>query len=197
MIANGSVVLGFTGHPTLVRKVAPHTAGQRPTLVSSLMNIQQAAGKSGRILRHLTCSTSTFGTVPLLRRQRGEAAQHTNSPAWAAIHRRKWQKKRRGISFIEMSRSQNKQCHFFPSPVFFSKSLKCCILEREALEAEVCGAAPRNMLTFTFLEKHVSLNYNPCWCQNVCSLNIYQPRVASEARHRHLEAFLFLCFFPL
>lgn len=79
-------------------------------------------------------------------------------------------------------------------------------MEREALEVEVCGwlgwlgwlgAAPCNMLTFTFLEKHVSLNYNPCWCQNVCSLNIYPPRVASEARHRHLEAFLSLCVFFL
>lgn len=50
---------------------------------------------------------------------------------------------------------------------------------------------PCNMLTFTFLEKHVSLNYNPCWYQNVCSLNIYKPRVTSKAEHRHLETFFF------
>lgn len=30
-------------------------------------------------------------------------------------------------------------------------------------------------------KKHVSLIYNSYWYQNVCSLNIYQPRVTSEA----------------
>lgn len=50
---------------------------------------------------------------------------------------------------------------------------------------------PCNMLTFPFLEKHVSPNYNPCWYQNVCSLNIYQPRVTSKAEHRHLETSFF------
>lgn len=62
------------------------------------------------------------------------------------------------------------------------------------IKVEMCSVTPRNMLTFTFLEKHVSLNYNPCWCQNVCSLNIYQPGVASKAEHRHLEAFFFFFF---
>lgn len=50
------------------------------------------------------------------------------------------------------------------------------------------------MLTFPFPEKHVSLNYNPYWYQNVCSLNIYQPWVTSDAEHRHLET-VFLFFF--
>lgn len=56
---------------------------------------------------------------------------------------------------------------------------------------KICSVMPCNMLTLTFLEKHVSLNYNPCWYQNVCSLNIYQPRVTSKAEHRHLETSLF------
>lgn len=54
---------------------------------------------------------------------------------------------------------------------------------------------PRYTLTFTFLEKHVSLNYNPCWYQNVCSLNIYQPRVTSKSLNTGTLRLPFLFFF--
>lgn len=73
-------------------------------------------------------------------------------------------------------------------------SVDCCFLET-AVKMKICCATPCNMLTFTFLEKHVSLNYNPCWYQNVCSLNIYKPTVTSKTEHRHLETSFF--FFKL
>lgn len=69
--------------------------------------------------------------------------------------------------------------------------LNCYFLET-GIKIKIVAWYLAILLTFPFLEKHVSPNYNPCWYQNVCSLNIYQPRVTSKAEHRHLET----SFFP-
>lgn len=88
---------------------------------------------------------------------------------------------------IKISRTLKKQSDFFED-----LSVLTAVFEEPGIKMRIWSIMPCNVLTFTFLEKHVSLNYNPCWYQNVCSLNIYQPWVTSKAVHRHLETSFFL-----
>ncbi len=101
---------------------------------------------------------------------------------WMAFEQREW------VSVGDIKISRTWKNNLISSAGF--ELPKCCFLE-SGIKMKICSVMPCNMLTFTFLEKHVSLNYNPCWYQNVCSLNIYKPRVTSKAEHRHLETSFF------